>query len=190
MTITGRGSRWTGVVVGAWLVLAGVTGALAQQADAAAGPRAQGRRAGEVARLFEAYALMQAQETLALDEAQYARFVGRFRTLLDARRAHQARRARIVQDLARLTRPDAAPADDALRERIQALDDADAQARTEIAAALAGVDELLTVPQRARFRVLEDQLERRKWELMARARQGARGPAGEGQPPGRRVEPR
>lgn len=183
--------RWTGVVVATWLALAGVPAAAQQAAGAApSGPRGQARRAGEVARLFDAYALMQAQETLGLDETQYARFVGRFRTLLEARRAHQANRARIVQDLARLTRAEAAPGEDALRERMKALDDVDAQARSEIAAAVAGVDELLTVPQRARFRVLEEQLERRKWELMARARLGNRGAPGEGQPPARRVEPR
>jgi hypothetical protein len=190
--MTARARRWTGVALGTWLALAGWSAAIAQEAAAPPPPgaRGQARRAGEVARLFDAYALMQAQEALGLDEAQYARFVGRFRALLEARRAHQANRARIVQDLARLTRGEVPPNEEALRERMKALDDVDAKARTEIAAAFAGVDELLTVPQRARFRVLEEQLERRKWELMARARQGSRGAQGEGQVPGRRPEPR
>jgi len=180
---------WIRVAVGAWLVLVTAGVSAAQEAAPPAQPRNQARRAGEVARLFDAYALMQAQETLGLDDAQYSRFVGRFRALAEARRRHQQERARIVQDLARLTRGDGPFNEDGLRERMKALDEADARARTEIAAALGGVDELLTVPQRARFRVLEEQLERRKWELMARARQGGR--AGQGEAgPGRRVEPR
>jgi Spy/CpxP family protein refolding chaperone len=181
-----------GVTVGAWLVFAAVGASMAQEAAPPAGPRGQARRAGEVARLFDAYALMQAQETLGLDDAQYAKFVGRFRALSDARRQHQQTRVRIVQDLARLTRGDGPFNEQELRERMKALDDADAQARVEVAAALQAVDELLTVPQRARFRVLEEQLERRKWELMARARQGGRPGQRDvqGQEPGRRVEPR
>jgi hypothetical protein len=192
VTIGEIGRRWFVAAVGTWLVLSSAGALVAQEAAAPPppGPRNQGRRAGEVARLFDAYALMQAQETLGLDEAQYAKFVGRFRLLLDARRTHQANRARIVQDLARLTRGEAAPNDEALRERLKALDEADAQGRTDVAAATTGVDEVLTLAQRAKFRVLEEQIERRKWELMARARQGNRPGQGEGQGPARRNEPR
>ena len=182
------GHGWVGVAVGAWLTIVSAGVSFSQEAAPPAVPRNQARGAGEVARLFDAYALMQAQETLGLDEAQYAKFVGRFRALSDARRRHQVNRARIVQDLARLTRGDGPFNEDTLGERMKVLEDEDTRARGEIATALESVDELLTLPQRARFRVLEDQLERRKWELMARARQAGR--AGQGQGPGRRVEPR
>lgn len=173
----------------AWLALLGASAVRAQEGAAPPGPRNQGRRAGEIARLFDAYALMQAQETLGLDDAQYARFVGRFRTLLEVRQKHQASRGRIIQELSRLTRGDGPVDETALRDRMRALDEADAQARTETAAALVAVDELLTLLQRARFRVLEQQLERRKWELMTRARQAGRGAPGEPPPAGRPVVP-
>ena len=138
--------------------------------------------AGEVGRLFEAYALMQAQDTLGLGEEQYGRFIRRFRTLLDTRRRHAAARQQVIRELQQLTRGEAAPDEATLRARLEALDEQDARARTEIGLAQDGVDEVLTVPQRARFRVLEDQLERRRWELMARARQSSR--------PARRTPPR
>ena len=130
--------------------------------------------AGEVGRLFEAYALMQAQDTLGLADEQYGRFIGRFRALLDTRRRHAAARQQVIRELQQLTRGEAAPDEATLRARLEALDEEDARARTEIRRAQDFVDEVLTVPQRARFRVLEDQLERRRWELMARARQSSR----------------
>jgi hypothetical protein len=39
-----------------------------------------------------------------------------------------------------------------------------------VARSLAAVDEVLTLRQRVRFRVFEEQMERRKLELMSRAR--------------------
>lgn len=128
---------------------------------------------GEVGRLFDAYALMQAQDTLGLDDAQYERFVGRFKALLETRRRHAMARTRMVRELAQLSRADS-PSEDALRARLKSLDEEIERGRVEVARAQLGVDEVLTVVQRARFRVLEEQLERRRWELMSRARQQAR----------------
>lgn len=128
---------------------------------------------GEVGRLFDAYALMQAQDTLGLDEAQYERFVGRFKALLETRRRHAMARMRIVRELGQLSRAEP-PDGEALRARLKALDDEVERGRVDATQAQAGVDEVLTIVQRARFRVLEEQLERRRWELMSRARQQAR----------------
>jgi hypothetical protein len=140
------------------------------------------RAPAEVAKLFDAYALVQAQEDLGLDEAQYAQFVGRYRSLLETRRRHALARVRLVQELNRLTRGARAPSDDVLRGRLKALEDHDAQAAQSVAAALAQVDDGLTLKQRARLRVLEAELERKKFELMGRARESAR-------PGSRRVPP-
>jgi hypothetical protein len=132
------------------------------------------RAPAEVARLFDAYALVQAQDDLGLDEAQYAQFVGRYRSLLETRRRHALARLRLVQELNRLTRGARAPSDEVLRGRLKALDDHDAKAAHSVATALAQVDDGLTLKQRARLRVLEAELERKKFELMGRARESAR----------------
>ena len=64
-------------------------------------PPARGRQGqagelspAEVQRLFDAYALVQAQEALALTDEQYGRFVTAMKTLQETRRRHQQERAR------------------------------------------------------------------------------------------------
>ena len=161
-----------GVVLVTWL---GTPGARAQEPPSLPpDPPAPGLVATDVARLFDAYAIVEAQEGLGLDDEQFARFVSRFKALLEARRRQQQARARLLQELARLTRPNAAANDDTLRERLKALDEHDARAAAEIRQASAAVDDVLTPRQQARFRLFEEQLERKKFDLMMRARQSAR----------------
>jgi hypothetical protein len=134
---------------------------------------------GEVNRLFDAYAIMQAQETLQLDEAKFGSFVTRLKALQQLRRRNMRARGQIIQDLQRMLRrgdgpPDDAPNDVAVRERLDALARQDATAAAEIKRAYDAVDELLDVRQRARFRVFEHQLELKKLDLLARVRQQIR----------------
>ena len=79
-----------------------------------------------------------------------------------------------MQELRRLL--DGAGSDAVIKDKLDALAKLDATAQTENAKATAAVDELLDVRQRARFRVLEQQLELRKLELVGRARQQRRTP--------------
>ncbi|MCU0255407.1 MAG: hypothetical protein MUF60_01570 [Vicinamibacterales bacterium] len=135
----------------------------------------------EVVRLFDAYAVVQAQDALGLDTQQYGAFVASYRALLEARRRHQEARLKIVGELARLTRNREQPApESALRERLRALDEQEAQGLSAVKAAMVLVEQGLSVEQQARFRVFEEQMERRKLQLMARARQPR---------PGRRMPP-
>ncbi len=57
---------------------------------------------------------------------------------------------------------------------MQALRDGDARALAEIRKAYDAVDEVLDVRQQSMFRVFEEQMERRKLELVTRARQANR----------------
>ena len=132
----------------------------------------------EIQRLFDAYAIVQAQEMLQLDDEHYGRFVSRLKSLQETRRRHQVTRQRMVQDLVRLANQvgsepgEAGEADDeALRSRLAELDAHDEQAFTERRDAYRAVDEVLDLRQRARFRAFEQQMERRKLELLMRARQ-------------------
>lgn len=133
-----------------------------------------GLPAGEVGRLLDAYATMRAQEMLALTEQQYGPFVQQFRRLQAVRRGIQADRTRLLLDVQRMTRADANPSDAALRQALADLNALDVRARDENTRAVAALDGILSLRQQVRFRVFEEQMERRKLELMQRARQTVR----------------
>lgn len=127
----------------------------------------------EVQRLFDAYVAMQAQDRLQLTETQYPQFLPRLKALLDLRRANLATRQRMLADLGRAA-GERTLDDAALKSRLSQLRAFDEQAATAVRAAYDGIDEVLDPRQQARFRVFEDQIERRKVELLMRARQNAR----------------
>lgn len=131
--------------------------------------------AGEVVNMFDAYALVQAQDALQLNDAQYGTFVGRLKKLQETRRKNQQARNQIVQQLRRLAGPQAvAPVDEAaIREQLKALRDLDERSTADLRRAYDSLDEVLDVRQQARFRIFEETIERRKMDLLMRARQGA-----------------
>lgn len=131
-----------------------------------------GLTSAELITMLDTYAIVQAQETLQLADGQYGQFVVRLKKLQETRRRNQRARNQILQDLRRLST--APPTDEAaIRERLKALTDQDDRASAELRQAYAGVDELLNVTQRARFRVFEENIERRKLDLLVRARERA-----------------
>jgi hypothetical protein len=131
----------------------------------------------EIQRLFDAYALVQAQEQIGLSESQYGPFVTRFKALQDLRRAHQQRRERLIRDLARLSRPGApASGEGELKARYDELTAFEGSAVDELRRAVAALDEGLDLRQRARLRVFVETMERRKLELLLRARQSRPAP--------------
>ena len=171
------------------LALAGCLGLLsagpaaAQQADPPVRGRA-GNAAGlspvEVLNMLDAYALVQAEGALELKESQYGEFVTRLKRMQETRRRNQQARNRQVQELRRMTQPQAKPQDDAvIAERLKALKEHDAKAAAELTRAYDALDEVLDVRQQARFRAFEDNLERRKIDLLMRARRGAAGRQGQ-----------
>jgi hypothetical protein len=94
------------------------------------------------------------------------------KTLQEARRRGQMQRNRMLQELRRLSQ--AAGQDEALRTQLKALSDLDVRVGTEVRQALEGVDQVLDLRQQARFRLFEEQMERRKVDLLMRARQANR----------------
>ena len=124
----------------------------------------------EIQRMFDAYALVQAQDQLGLNDEQYGRFLIRFKTLQDIRRRSLQEHTRLVAELRRMLmqgQPDEAQ----LKDRIQALQDVDTRAIADVKKAYETIDQTLDVKQQANFRVFEEQMERRKIELITRARQ-------------------
>ncbi len=128
---------------------------------------------GEVQKMFDAYALMQAQEQLKIDDEQFTRFLTRFKTLQEVRRQVQQERGRIIAELRRLT--GAAQTDEAqIKDRLTALQELDTRSAADVKKAYEAIDQVLDLRQQAKFRVFEEQMERRKLELVMRARQANR----------------
>lgn len=127
----------------------------------------------EIQRLFDAYLVMEAQQALALTDQQYPQFLTRLKALQETRRRNQQQRNQLMAELNRLTNPRAAMrADDAMvKERLNAWQELESRNFAELRRAYSALDEVLDVRQQARFRVFEEQIERRKFELLMRARQ-------------------
>jgi hypothetical protein len=144
---------------------------------------------GEIQRLFDAYLVMEAQQALSLSDQQYPQFVARLRVLQDTRRRNTQERNQLMGQLQRMTNPRVKPADDAtIKERLAALQELESRSAAEMRKAYNGLDEVLNAVQQARFRVFEENIERRKIELLMRARQQNR-PPNQQQPPLRRPNP-
>jgi len=128
---------------------------------------------GEVQRLFDAYLIVEAQRALELTDQQYPQFLIRLKTLQDTRRRTTQERNQLMQQLQRLTNPRVANqgTDAQIKERLTALQEVEARTAAEMRKAYNALDEVLEVRQQARFRVFEEQIERRKIELLMRARQ-------------------
>ena len=139
----------------------------------AAGEDAPGVSPAEVQKMFDAYALMQAQEQLKIGDDQFAQFLTRYKALQDVRRRNLQERARLVIDMRQmLNGPE--PDEAQLKDRMKALQDLEVRSAADVKKAYDGIDQVLDVRQQAKFRVFEELMERRKLELVTRARQANR----------------
>jgi hypothetical protein len=140
---------------------------------AVAGGAEPGVSPAEVQKMFDAYALMQAQEQLKIGDEQFARFLTRYKALQDIRRKAVQEHARLVMELRRLLngpQPDEAQ----LKGRMAGLQELEGRSAADIRKAHEAVEQVLDVTQQAKFRVFEELMERRKLELVMRARQANR----------------
>jgi hypothetical protein len=153
------------------LVAVGESSAQAVESPGAAPEVSAGLSPQEVQRLFDAYTVVQAQDQLSLSDDQYGRFVTRLKALQDVRRQHLVRRERLVRELARMVQPRGATTDVEIKARLDELTQSEQGAASEERQAYDQIDELLDLRQRARFRVFEAAMERRKLDLLVRARQ-------------------
>jgi hypothetical protein len=147
--------------------------------QAAAEPRARANRPApvltnaELGTMLDAYAIVQAQSALQLNDDQYGKFVSRLKRLQDARRKGTQSRNRLLQELRKLT-SDTIVEEAVIGERLKALGELEDQTSAAIRQEYAALDEILDTRQRVRFRIFEEQLERRKLDLLIRARERAR----------------
>ena len=130
---------------------------------------------GEIQQMFDAYVLMQAQDTLKLNEEQYPKFLTRLRALQGVRRRGDNQRLMLLNQLRRILNAADGRTDEAMiRERLKSLADLTASLAVELKQAQDSLDEVLDLRQQARFRVFEEEMERRKVELVMRTRQANR----------------
>ena len=146
-----------------------------------------GMTPAEIQKLFDAYLIMEAQQALNLTDQQYPQFLARLKALQDTRRRTQQERIQVMGQLQRLTNPRGAarPPEAAIKERLSMLQEIESRTAAEVRKAYTALDEVLDVRQQARFRVFEEQVERRKIELLMRARQQNRPQQPRRQPPPR-----
>jgi hypothetical protein len=126
----------------------------------------------ELERWLDSYVLIQAQDALKITDAQFPRFLQRLNALQATRRRHAAARRQILATIGRQLR--ATPVDEAgMREQLKALRELDVRAADEGRKAYDALDEALEPVQQARFRLFEQQVERRQIELLMKARERA-----------------
>jgi hypothetical protein len=89
------------------------------------------------------------------------------------RRRGLQERARIVQELRRLVNDPQAD-EGQIKDRLKSLDELDARSDGDVRKAYDAINQMLDVRQQAKFRVFEENMERRKLELVTRARQANR----------------
>lgn len=151
--------------------------ATASALGAPAGKQARSGRAAdeptitpfELQRMFDAYALLQAQEQLKIGDEQYAKFLPRFKSLQDARRQALQQRTRVLNEVRRLL-ADSQTDEGQLKALLKQLRDIESRGEAEARKAYEAIDSVLDVRQQAQFHVFEEQMERRKLELVTRAR--------------------
>jgi hypothetical protein len=144
----------------------------------AAGPNVpQGVSPDEFDQLFNSFVLMQAQQELRLRDDQYGPFATRLRNLQMVRRRAQVQRMRVIGELRRLTQGDVDGGgvdENQVREQLHALDEIETRTAADVRQAQANLDQLLDVRQQARFRLLEERVDRQKVDLLGRVRQAGR----------------
>lgn len=157
---------WCGVLAGA---VALTTTVQAQRPGR--GPAAQegGIAPVEIQRMFDAYALLQAQEQLKISNDQYPQFLTHFKALQDGRRRAVQERTRVVMELRRILNGPS-PDEAQVKERLKMLEEIEARSAGDIRKAYDAIDQVLDVRQQGQFRVFEDLMERRKLDLVTRAR--------------------
>lgn len=165
-------------------------------AQPAADAQAQGQRGGrgpareqlppvganpdqqQVQAFIDTYAVVQAERELQLTQAQYPVFVQKLRHLHNVRRRAMAERRRALNELRGLMTGSGPARDEAITEKLRALDETTQRGVDEVARAFADMDASLTPWQRGRFRLLEERLERQKIDMLIKLGQGS--PAGGG----------
>lgn len=153
------------------LVLLLTSGAVFAQRGAQSDNPASPLALGEIQKLLDGYAIVQAQEALGMTDAEFGPFLPKLRELQDMRRRNEQERLRLLVELRRLTNPRAQASETEIRDRVRALRELQIKALNDVQKSYESIDQSLNVRQQARFRIFEQEIEQRKLQLLMRARQ-------------------
>jgi hypothetical protein len=135
--------------------------------------------------IIDSWALVEGQRHLQLTDEQTPNFVARYMALQRVRRRLTQERNRVMREMQPLLQGPGPYRDEAIAEKLRALDDISQRAATEIRKALMEVDLVLTPVQRGRLRALEERLEAQKLEFLMSVRGGRGGAPPPAVPPQR-----
>jgi Spy/CpxP family protein refolding chaperone len=130
--------------------------------------------------MVDAYVIANIQESLDLDDNQYARIIPLVSKLQKTRRDFLLERGRALRRMRRLLSSGTATERE-VEEALKAYNALDAEGPKRIRAQLSALDAALTPLQQAKYRVFELEVEQRMRELMRRSRRD-RSPQGETSP--------
>jgi hypothetical protein len=130
----------------------------------------------DVQSMFEAMTLLEADRFVMLTADQMPMFVPRLRRLQEARAQHFRRHNRAIAELRVMANPQTGKADDAtIDAKLKELDTIEAESLAAVNKAMEAIDQLLSPRQRARFRLLEENIEKKKLDFLTKVRQTGRG---------------
>jgi hypothetical protein len=137
-----------------------------------------------IQQMFDAMAVMEAERFLPLATDQYPTFVQKLRRLQEARMQSNRRRTKALNDLRTLTGAQAQPdvPDSLIDAKLKELSAAEVEGAANVRKALEDLEVGLSIRQRARYRLLEENVERRKIDFLTKVRGGGPGPGFEGIP--------
>lgn len=130
-------------------------------------PIGRGMNAMQLQQHLDAFALIQAEQQLKLSSDQYSVFAPKLIRVQTMRRRMMQERRRLLNELNQLLVAQT-PNDEAIAEKTKAFDDWNRRMTDELAKSYQDLDTSLTPWQRGRFRLFEEQMERRKLELLTK----------------------
>lgn len=128
----------------------------------------------QVQEYFDAYVISQSQRALQLSNRQVELFLPRLIALQKVQRQHRNQRNKAIADLRALVGPNAPQGveDASIVAATKVLDDLEAQMQQDEQRALGALDAVLTVRQRAHFRLFLENMEREKINMLVQAKGG------------------
>jgi hypothetical protein len=126
-------------------------------------------RRDEAFRMVDAYVIANIQESLGLDDDQYARIVPLVNKLQKARRGYHRERGRILRQMRQLLKSGAAT-ETQLQDAVASFKTLEVEGPARIRERTDELDAILSPVQQAKYRVFEMDVERRMRNLMRRGR--------------------
>ncbi|TAK14672.1 MAG: hypothetical protein EPO35_09185 [Acidobacteria bacterium] len=141
------------------------------------GPQGEGFSPAYIQQMFDTMAIVEAERFLPLSAEQYPGFVQKLKRLQETKMQANRRRTKVMNELRGLVGPQAMPdVPDALIDaKLKELAAAETEGPASIRKAQDELDAALSVRQRARLRMLEENVEKRKIDFLTRVRQGGGG---------------